>query len=143
MNTTRLLTQKGNCVKKKILCLALPGFKMVFSCAVCLAFAAKKRLCICSRAGSLLKPLPRLSQKGASPQLLHRCWLWAWLSNSSGGWTSPPSTIVSNVLGMPKDSNFIFFFVEFPVFPSLTNLLHSYWLRCVQESALRQMNSSF
>lgn len=48
-NSTQLLTPKGNCVKK-ILCLALPGFKMVFSpvacmsCVVCLAFAAKKRL---------------------------------------------------------------------------------------------------
>lgn len=54
MNTTQLLTLKRNCVKK-ILCLALPGFKSVFtsvacmSCVVCLAFAAKKRLCICSK----------------------------------------------------------------------------------------------
>lgn len=110
MNATQLLTQKRNCVKK-ILCLALPGFKSVFtsvacmSCVVCLAFAAKKRLCVCSKGWILLKALPQPWQMETSPQLLHRCWLWGWLCNSSGGWTSPPSTVVSTALGMPEDSN--------------------------------------
>lgn len=129
LNTTRFLTQIGNCVKK-ISCLALPGFKMVFTsaacmnCAVFLAFSAKKRLCFCSRGwippGNTDPALedaaqPEGSQPSAPAQMLVLGLALQQLrgmdlSNS----TKCPLCPLGCPLEMPTDSNFFSWDSSFP-----------------------------
>lgn len=123
------------------------------SCAVFLAFPAKKRLCICSK--GWIPPentdpaladaaQPGGNQPSAPAQMLALGLALQQLRRM--GLSRPTQCPVCPVgIGMPIGgaNRFQFFPAELPVFPSLTTLLLSYWLRCVQEPALRQMNSTF
>lgn len=112
-------------------------------CCVSLALAAKKWLCICSRGW--------IPPENTDPAL-------ADAAQPEGNQPSAPVQMLALGLSIQQFRRTVqcplcpvcwrfqhipIFWVELPVSPSLTSLLCSYWLRYVQEPALRQMNSSF